>query len=157
MAILYYPVELFCISPFPLLTPLFFCLSVVRRDRFLRILQTAFDDAREEKTQHNTHTHKKGEKKRKLTILNGWRVYKMRERERDPLYTRLSERNNKRLRLFIILFAGDGETNADYCLSPSSAPGSERYFSRGDIYDRRHIWTRCGERILYPGEQQQHV
>jgi hypothetical protein len=62
------------------------------------------------------------------------------ERERDPLYTRLSERNNKRLSTFYSFLAGGyGETNADYCLSPSSAPLSERYFTRGDIRPAPHL------------------
>lgn len=61
------------------------------------------------------------------------------ERERDPLYTRLSERNNKRLSTFYSFLPGDGETNADYCLSPSSAPLSERYFTRGDIRPAPHL------------------
>lgn len=37
-------------------------------------------------------------------------------------------------------------------------PRSLRDTSPEAIYDRRHIWTRCGERILFtPGEQKQHV
>lgn len=79
------------------------------------------------------------------------------ERERDPLYTRLSERNNKRLSTFYSFLAGGWRDQCGLLFIAEFCPAlweilHPRRYTTGATFERA-----AEKRILYPGEQQQHV